>query len=317
VPLPATVLVAWCGRPPPSRVCAGRCQLTTTVKIQAVTPGARGLPLMVPVVLLTSQPRPRSPCAFRQRIRGVAGGVHRHDLPVINRARRGPFTSRICRDSLLRRTQVGAWCSFPRSSSRAGRTKRRELCVEEASSPTTSRFARSASGCGPGAGHPAGMRDSACTTAVRDRRGGQPARFESDTHLLVSPRHRRPAGPSSNPTYGRYNTWGKLEIYRLRRERTSTSGGPDFTLQPFHQAPARHRLLPAVGLIGTAVDRGLNRYKTTNPRAESWFILHGAVRPFPYDTPSALTSRLRRALSTRPRTFSIAPAPLIHFHRQR
>jgi len=58
---------------------------------------------------------------------------------------------------------------------------------------------------------------------------------------------------SFDPTYGRY-TWGKLVLLKLR-ERARKDWGAGFSLQRFHRA-----LLdlgsPALGLLGTAVDRG-------------------------------------------------------------
>ncbi len=78
-------------------------------------------------------------------------------------------------------------------------------------------------------------------------------RFEADTHLSGPAAASEARRATFDPTYGRY-TWGKLEILRLR-ERARKQWGAGFTLQRFHRA-----LLdlgsPALGLLGTAVERG-------------------------------------------------------------
>jgi len=78
-------------------------------------------------------------------------------------------------------------------------------------------------------------------------------RFEADTHLSGPTAQSEASRATFDPTYGRY-TWGKLELLKLR-ERARKDWGAGFTLQRFHKA-----LLdlgsPALGLLGTAVDRG-------------------------------------------------------------
>jgi uncharacterized protein (DUF885 family) len=78
-------------------------------------------------------------------------------------------------------------------------------------------------------------------------------RFEADTHLSGSAALSEARRATFDPTYGRY-TWGKLELLKLR-ERARKDWGAAFSLQRFHRA-----LLdlgsPALGLLGTAVDRG-------------------------------------------------------------
>jgi hypothetical protein len=78
-------------------------------------------------------------------------------------------------------------------------------------------------------------------------------RFEADTHLCGPAALSEASRATFDPTYGRY-TWGKLELLKLR-ERARKDWGAGFTLQRFHKA-----LLdlgsPALGLLGTAVDRG-------------------------------------------------------------
>jgi hypothetical protein len=78
-------------------------------------------------------------------------------------------------------------------------------------------------------------------------------RFEVDTHLTGPAALSEASRATFDPTYGRY-TWGKLELLKLR-ERARKDWGAGFTLQRFHKA-----LLdlgsPALGLLGTAVDRG-------------------------------------------------------------
>ncbi|HEX2823760.1 MAG TPA: DUF885 family protein [Streptosporangiaceae bacterium] len=78
-------------------------------------------------------------------------------------------------------------------------------------------------------------------------------RFEADTHLSGPAALSEARRATFDPTYGRY-TWGKLELLKLR-ERARKDWGADFTLPRFHKA-----LLdlgsPALGLLGTAIDRG-------------------------------------------------------------
>ena len=78
-------------------------------------------------------------------------------------------------------------------------------------------------------------------------------RFEADTHLAGPAALSEARRATFDPTYGRY-TWGKLELFKLR-ERARKDWGAGFTLQRFHRA-----LLdlgsPALGLLGTAIDRG-------------------------------------------------------------
>jgi len=78
-------------------------------------------------------------------------------------------------------------------------------------------------------------------------------RFEADTQLSGPAALSEASRATFDPTYGRY-TWGKLELLKLR-ERARKDWGTGFTLQRFHRA-----LLdlgsPALGLLGTAVDRG-------------------------------------------------------------
>ena len=78
-------------------------------------------------------------------------------------------------------------------------------------------------------------------------------RFEADTHLSGPAALSEARRATFDPTYGRY-TWGKLELLKLR-ERARKDWGAGFTLPRFHKA-----LLdlgsPALGLLGTAIDRG-------------------------------------------------------------
>ena len=78
-------------------------------------------------------------------------------------------------------------------------------------------------------------------------------RFEADTHLSGPAALSEARRATFDPTYGRY-TWGKLELLKLR-ERARKEWGAGFSLPRFHRA-----LLdlgsPALGLLGTAVDRG-------------------------------------------------------------
>ena len=78
-------------------------------------------------------------------------------------------------------------------------------------------------------------------------------RFEADTHLSGPAALSEARRATFDPTYGRY-TWGKLEILRLR-ERARKEWGAGFTLQRFHKAMFDLGS-PALGLLGTAVDRG-------------------------------------------------------------
>ena len=78
-------------------------------------------------------------------------------------------------------------------------------------------------------------------------------RFEADTHLSGPAALSEARRATFDPTYGRY-TWGKLEILKLR-ERARKEWGTDFTLQRFHKAMLELGS-SALGLLGTAVDRG-------------------------------------------------------------
>jgi hypothetical protein len=78
-------------------------------------------------------------------------------------------------------------------------------------------------------------------------------RFEADTHLSGSAALSEARRATFDPTYGRY-TWGKLELFKLR-ERARKDWGTGFTLQRFHKA-LMDLGSPALGLLGTAVDRG-------------------------------------------------------------
>jgi hypothetical protein len=78
-------------------------------------------------------------------------------------------------------------------------------------------------------------------------------RFEADTHLSGSAALSEARRATFDPTYGRY-TWGKLELFKLR-ERARKDWGAGFTLQRFHKA-LMDLGSPALGLLGTAVDRG-------------------------------------------------------------
>jgi hypothetical protein len=112
-----------------------------------------------------------------------------------------------------------------------------ELCVEEGFGADDPRIAACAIGV-----HTAGM-------SVQDAA----RRFEADTHLSGPAALSEARRATFDPTYGRY-TWGKLELLKLR-ERARKDWGAGFSLQRFHRA-----LLdlgsPALGLLGTAVDRG-------------------------------------------------------------
>jgi Bacterial protein of unknown function (DUF885) len=78
-------------------------------------------------------------------------------------------------------------------------------------------------------------------------------RFEADTHLAGPAALSEARRATFDPTYGRY-TWGKLELFKLR-ERARKDWGAGFTLQRFHKA-LMDLGSPALGLLGTAVDRG-------------------------------------------------------------
>jgi len=78
-------------------------------------------------------------------------------------------------------------------------------------------------------------------------------RFAADTHLSGQSALSEARRATFDPTYGRY-TWGKLEILKLR-ERARKEWGAGFTLPRFHKAMLELGS-PALGLLGTAVDRG-------------------------------------------------------------
>jgi hypothetical protein len=78
-------------------------------------------------------------------------------------------------------------------------------------------------------------------------------RFAADTHLTGPAAMSEARRATFDPTYGRY-TWGKLEILKLR-ERARKEWGAGFTLHRFHKAMLDLGS-PAVGLLGTAIDRG-------------------------------------------------------------
>ena len=78
-------------------------------------------------------------------------------------------------------------------------------------------------------------------------------RFEADTHLSGPAALSEARRATFDPTYGRY-TWGKLEILKLR-ERARKEWGAGYSLQRFHKAMLDLGS-PALGLLGTAVDRG-------------------------------------------------------------
>jgi hypothetical protein len=126
-----------------------------------------------------------------------------------------------------------------------------ELCVEEGFCAGDPRFAVGVwlealvrvtrLACAIGV-HTAGM-----TVAEATRR------FESDTHLSGSAAASEARRSTFDPTYGRY-TWGKLEIMALR-DRARHEWGAGFSLKRFHTAMFALGS-PALGLLGTAVDRG-------------------------------------------------------------
>jgi hypothetical protein len=78
-------------------------------------------------------------------------------------------------------------------------------------------------------------------------------RFESDTHLSGSAAASEARRATFDPTYGRY-TWGKLAIMDLR-EQAKRDWGAGFSLSRFHAAMLGLGS-PALGLLGTAVERG-------------------------------------------------------------
>jgi hypothetical protein len=78
-------------------------------------------------------------------------------------------------------------------------------------------------------------------------------RFATDTHLTGPAAMSEARRATFDPTYGRY-TWGKLEILKLR-ERARKEWGASFTLHRFHKAMLDLGS-PAMGLLGTAIDRG-------------------------------------------------------------
>jgi Bacterial protein of unknown function (DUF885) len=78
-------------------------------------------------------------------------------------------------------------------------------------------------------------------------------RFEADTHLSGPAALSEARRATFDPTYGRY-TWGKLELLKLR-EQARKDWRPGFTLQRFHKA-LMDLGSPALGLLGTAVERG-------------------------------------------------------------
>jgi hypothetical protein len=79
------------------------------------------------------------------------------------------------------------------------------------------------------------------------------SRFEASTHLSGPTALSEARRATFDPTYGRY-TWGKLEILKLR-ERARKEWGAGFSLLRFHKAMLDLGS-PALGLLGTAVDRG-------------------------------------------------------------
>jgi hypothetical protein len=126
-----------------------------------------------------------------------------------------------------------------------------ELCVEEGFQADDPRFAIGVwlealirvtrLACAIGV-HTAGL-----TVAEATRR------FESDTHITGAAAASEARRATFDPTYGRY-TWGKLEIMSLR-EQAKREWGAGFTLHRFHSAMLDLGS-PALGLLGTAVERG-------------------------------------------------------------
>ena len=78
-------------------------------------------------------------------------------------------------------------------------------------------------------------------------------RFAADTHLSGQSALSEARRATFDPAYGRY-TLGKLEIMKLR-ERARKEWGAGFSLQRFHKAMLDLGS-PALGLLGTAVERG-------------------------------------------------------------
>jgi hypothetical protein len=126
-----------------------------------------------------------------------------------------------------------------------------ELCVEEGFGADDPRIAI-------GVWLEALVRVTRLACAIGVHTAGMPVedaarRFEADTHLSGLAALSEASRATFDPTYGRY-TLGKLELMKLR-ERARKDWGVGFTLQRFHKA-----LLdlgsPALGLLGTAVDRG-------------------------------------------------------------
>jgi hypothetical protein len=126
-----------------------------------------------------------------------------------------------------------------------------ELCVEEGFGSDDPRIAI-------GIWLEALVRVTRLACAIGVHTAGMPVaeaarRFEADTHLSGQSALSEARRATFDPTYGRY-TWGKLELLKLR-ERARKEWGTGFSLQRFHKA-----LLdlgsPALGLLGTAVDRG-------------------------------------------------------------
>jgi hypothetical protein len=126
-----------------------------------------------------------------------------------------------------------------------------ELCVEEGFGADDPRIAI-------GIWLEALVRVTRLACAIGVHTAGMPVqdaarRFEADTHLSGPAALSEARRATFDPTYGRY-TWGKLELLKLR-ERARKDWGAGFSLQRFHRA-----LLdlgsPALGLLGTAVDRG-------------------------------------------------------------
>jgi hypothetical protein len=78
-------------------------------------------------------------------------------------------------------------------------------------------------------------------------------RFEADTHISGPAALSEARRATFDPTYGRY-TWGKLEIMALRDE-ARREWGAAFTLRRFHAAMLGLGS-PALGLLGTAIERG-------------------------------------------------------------
>jgi len=126
-----------------------------------------------------------------------------------------------------------------------------ELCVEEGFGADDPRIAI-------GIWLEALVRVTRLACAIGVHTAGMPVqdaarRFEADTHLSGPAALSEARRATFDPTYGRY-TWGKLELLKLR-ERARKDWGAGFSLQRFHRA-----LLdlgsPALGLLGTEVDRG-------------------------------------------------------------